>query len=716
MREQASSATVEPLLQAEIRTRYQAVRDGLPGFVARPSQRAMIAAVARALAQIQGALAVEAPTGTGKSIAYLLAAVPVALAQKKTLLVATATVALQEQLVERDIPAFLQATGLQATVVLAKGRQRYVCTRNLHELTRKDSDIPQGGFDFGGLSQDAAWSRAPRAGEPERFAALLDALMRGIWDGDLDRSPDPVDDESRRLITTSAGGCSNRRCPWISNCAFVQARNRLQGAQIVVANHDLVLADLELGRDEDGSGGVLLPAPRETLYVFDEAHQLPAKAIERGSAEVALSDARRRLQRLGNPLRAAFLAAARERIGRLDAAQVDSLLDRLVDRLEAFNQALEDAWPRQEGEAEALWRAQLGRLPEQWRLLAQELSALTSDLLRWIPSALKAIVESDLPSERRESLARELGLARERLDAHAALWWLWAQDEAAEALPRARWLTRAPEGGIVCSASEVSAAPTLRRVLWPQAAGVVLASATLSIGGDFRNFAAQIGLPEHAETLALPSPFDLRRQARLEVPALRHSPDQRDAHVAEVVAWLDAALDWSRGNLVLFTSKAKLEACYSALPLLRRQRVLAQGSRSKSTLLASHAAAVNAGQGSTLFGLASFGEGLDLPGRLCETVVITQLPFAVPTDPVGATYAEWLEAKGRNAFVEVSIPQATRTLIQYCGRLIRGETDSGRIVILDNRLLTRRYGARMLAALPDFERKLGEIPELRSHG
>jgi ATP-dependent DNA helicase DinG len=245
---------------------------------------------------------------------------------------------------------------------------------------------------------------------------------------------------------------------------------------------------------------------------------------------------------------------------------------------------------------------------------------------------------------------------------------------------------------------------------------VVLASATLSIGGDFRNFAAQIGLPEHAETLALPSPFDLRRQARLEVPALRHSPDQRDAHVAEVVAWLDAALDWSRGNLVLFTSRAKLEACYSALPLLRRQRVLAQGSRSKSTLLASHAAAVNAGQGSTLFGLASFGEGLDLPGRLCETVVITQLPFAVPTDPVGATFAEWLEAKGRNAFVEVSIPQATRTLIQYCGRLIRGEADSGRIVILDNRLLTRRYGARMLAALPDFERKLGESPSLRSHG
>jgi ATP-dependent DNA helicase DinG len=157
---------------------------------------------------------------------------------------------------------------------------------------------------------------------------------------------------------------------------------------------------------------------------------------------------------------------------------------------------------------------------------------------------------------------------------------------------------------------------------------------------------------------------------------------------------------------VLFTSRAKLEQVLAAIAPARRQRILAQGSRSKSTLLSAHAAAIKAGLGSTLFGLASFGEGLDLPGKLCETVVITQLPFAVPTDPVGATYAEWLESKGRNAFVEVTIPQATRTLIQYCGRLIRSEADQGRIVILDRRLINKRYGARMLADLPDFRREI----------
>ena len=140
------------------------------------------------------------------------------------------------------------------------------------------------------------------------------------------------------------------------------------------------------------------------------------------------------------------------------------------------------------------------------------------------------------------------------------------------------------------------------------------------------------------------------------------------------------------------------------LPIDKVRMIRAQDSKAKSQLVADHAEAIEAGQGSTLFGLASFGEGLDLPGRLCTTVVVTQLPFAVPTDPVGATYAEWLEAQGRNPFFEVSVPEATRLLIQYCGRLIRTEDDTGRIVLLDRRVIVRRYGQRMLAALPPFAR------------
>jgi len=695
-----------PDLQTEIRQRFNRVAKALPGFVSRPSQRYLIGAVARALTVPAGVLVAEAPTGTGKSMAYLLAGLPVALALKRRLVIATATVALQEQLVLRDIPAFLAASGLVAKVVLAKGRQRYVCVRNLHELLQDDSKLPQGGLDFGAQSLRGQWPRAPAAGEVQTLTELRAALDARQWDGDLDRTPQPVAEASRRLITTSAGGCSNRRCPHLLQCPFVLARNHLQDAQIVVANHDLVLADLSLGADEDGSGGVLLPSPKESLYVFDEAHHLPIKAIERGSAELHLGDGRRRLARLAAPLRAAFLQSDKERIGRLRAEEVDELLDRLVEGYDALLISIQQAWQPASGESEPIWRALLGELPDDWRSRAQELQIHSGILVRWLPQALKSLLESDLPADRRETQARELSLAHERLLSHHELWRLWALEDRAEFPPVARWLRRAPDGDLILHASEVSAGPVLRRLLWSQGASVVLTSATLSLAGDFRNFAAQVGLPNHAETLCLPSPFDLHKQASLIVPSLAAMPDQADAHARAIAGWLDGELDWRSGNLVLFTSRSKLEATLAQLPEPRRSRVLAQGSRSKSALLEAHSAAVKAGLGSTLFGLASFGEGLDLPGQLCETVVITQLPFAVPTDPVGATYAEFLESRGRNAFIEVSIPQATRTLIQYCGRLIRGEGDRGRIVILDRRLVTKRYGGQILAALPGFARDI----------
>jgi ATP-dependent DNA helicase DinG len=190
---------------------------------------------------------------------------------------------------------------------------------------------------------------------------------------------------------------------------------------------------------------------------------------------------------------------------------------------------------------------------------------------------------------------------------------------------------------------------------------------------------------------------------------MRSMPDAREEHAQEISDWLAEYLDWDAGNLVLFTSRAKLDRVLQRLPIDKVRKVRAQGSLAKAQLLAEHSADIESGKGSTLFGLASFGEGVDLPGKLCETVVITQLPFAVPTDPVGATYAEWLESRGRNPFIEVSVPEATRLLTQYCGRLIRNETDTGRIVLLDRRVVTKRYGAGMLRALPPFERVIERV-------
>lgn len=689
-------------LKDAIRDAYARVKEGLPGFRARPAQLRMIAEVARTLAQSGGAAVIEAPTGTGKSMAYLVAGVEVARALKKKLLIATATVALQEQLVERDIPLYLKLSGSSTKVALAKGRGRYLCPRNLRMAAVSLGESGQMGL---GLDADLAlWSKPPGERDKLVLRKLVDAFDRNEWNGDMDSAPETPSDMLRAMVTTSAGGCTGRRCGHFMGCPFFAARRAVADAEIIVANQDLVLSDLTMPGDDDQWGGVILPKPDDTLYVFDEAHHMPGKTIDRGASDVPLSTAVRQISRLARQVHAAYSLTDKEVIGKLTLDAGDEKLQALSDALEGLEKEIRQSWMPDPSEAEPMYRGSMGQLPEQWMQHAGLLYVAAAELQRWLTAVRRTVTEMSEGGPTQEALSRELGMALERIDRQVRTWRAWSTDDPEHAPPLARWVTLSHDQQLVCHASAVSAGALLRTILWDNASGVVMTSATLSAGGNFRGFADAAGLPDDAATLSLPSPFDLTTQARLEVPALSALPDAREQHVQEVTDWLAEHLDWDAGNLVLFTSRAKLERVLQRLPIDKVRKVRAQGSLSKAQLIAEHTAAIEGGKGSTLFGLASFGEGLDLPGKLCETVVITQLPFAVPTDPVGATYAEWLESRGRNPFLEVAIPEATRLLIQYCGRLIRSETDRGRIVLLDRRVVTRQYGSQMLKALPPFQR------------
>ncbi len=691
-----------------IRAAYARLKDGLPGFRPRAAQGRMIAEVAKALAQEGGAAVIEAPTGTGKSMAYLIAGMEVARAQKKKLLIATATVALQEQLVERDIPLYLRLDGRTAKVALAKGMGRYLCLRNLRLAAASAGEPAQLGL--AGLDADLAlWSKPPQERDRQALSRLSSAFDRNEWNGDIDNAPVPVSDLLRPMITTSSGGCTGRRCVHFSICPLFAARRAVGEADIVVANQDLVLADLTMPNGQESYGGVILPKPEETLYVFDEGHHVPGKAIDRGASEVYMNAGVRQLSRLGRQVHAAYSLTDKESLGKLALDAGDAKLQELSDALETLERSIRLSWLPDPAETEPVYRGSLGRLPEDWVEQARGLYLLAAEVQRWLAAVRRAVVEMTDGGPTQDALSRELGIALERIGRQADTWRAWATDDADNAPPLARWVSLSADQQLVCHASAVSAAGLLQHVLWGNASAVVMTSATLSAGGNFRGFADAVGLPDEALTLSLPSPFDLAAQARLEVPAMRSLPEAREEHAQEICDWLATHLDWNAGNLVLFTSRAKLDRVLQKLPIEHVRKVRAQGSLGKSQLVAEHVADVERGKGSTLFGLASFGEGLDLPGKLCETVVITQLPFAVPTDPVGATYAEWLESRGRNPFLEVSVPEATRLLIQYCGRLIRSEHDHGRIVLLDRRVVTKRYGSGMLKALPPFQRVIERV-------
>lgn len=706
----AAPRVLTDALKADIRAAYARLQANTPGFSTRRSQSQMIGLVSRALATSGGIGIAEAPTGVGKSLAYMTAGVPIALATKKKLVISTGTVALQSQLVERDIPAFLKATGIEATVALAKGRTRYLCTRNAAELHGESSqtgmfgDAPLGA-DEGGDFEAQLYDRPLAPHEADAARRLLEAHADRLWDGDLDAAPEPVSPALRTRITTPASGCAGRRCSFAQQCPVLKARNTVREAQIVVTNHALLLSSLSLGDVENGQP--LLAAPADMLLVLDEGHHVASVAIDQGAARLPLGEMAKRVSRMQILIAGAYRLVDKEKIGTLLPGEAIELATRVSKALKAFRLEIDTLWRPEPDDRDPMWRAANGRLPEAWWPAVEALGEDTRALYNWVHAAQTLVARSKQDDPAREKLQRSLGMALEMVEQQHDLWTGWRREDRDGQPPFARWVTATRDGDLVCHCSPVSAAQVLRHLLWKEIDSVVMTSATLTGGGDFQSFAIDTGLPDHAEMASLPSPFDLRNQAQLIVPNFPVTPDDREGHPKAIAEYLVRELDWKKGSMVLFTSRWKMEKVAELLPASRRAQVQMQTSTNKSQVVAEHLKRVAAKEGSVLFGLNSFGEGLDLPGEACTTVVITQVPFAVPTDPQTSTLSEWLEGRGLNAFNLIAIPHALRTLTQFAGRLIRTSSDTGRVIILDSRLISRRYGKKILDALPPFERVIG---------
>ena len=702
------------------------------GLNARWGQRQMIAAIANTLARIDEPDAelaphcvIEAGTGTGKTIAYAVAAIPVAQALGKTLVISTATIALQEQLVLKDLPDIRHHSGLQFEFVLAKGRRRYVCLSKLDRLLaaggQESTIIP--------LYPDEIDTPLNSEAMPV-YNSMLDSLSRGEWDGDRDNWSREIAEEVWFSVTTDHSQCTGRRCPNIGQCSFFKARDALQTADVIVTNHDLVLSDLALG------GGAILPAPAETIYIFDEGHHLPEKALNHfggfcriGSSLQWLDDCRAQLAQA-----AAWLAGVTdlaETIGKLgplldDISQalggVEQLLPELIDI---------DAMPAQ-GER-GHFRFPYGEVPERLQVFAITLSQLFDRLhsrLQRLEIRLEDALDGDVAgvdSGEAETWYAVFGAMVTRAEGNLALWQdyanapLQAENVAAPALsarehrspqhsPTARWVQLFSSSGGQLSfelrCSPVLAADILQQHLWTKAAAVVATSATMTALNSFERFILHSGVPRNSVFKVVPSPFEYDR-AVLRVPAMDCDPGQPQQHTQALITNFPRWLDADAGSLVLFSSRRQLQDVYEGLPADWQARILLQGDYSKAEILRRHREAVDAGSGSVIFGLASFAEGVDLPGDYCVHVLIAKIPFAVPDNPLESALSEWVESQGRNAFMDVTVPDASLRLVQACGRLLRTELDSGQVTICDRRLLTRRYGKALLDALPPFRRQLG---------
>lgn len=686
-------------LKAGIRDAYAKLQANTPGFSTRRSQSQMIGVVSRALSHSGGVGVVEAPTGVGKSLGYLTAGVPIALATKKKLVISTGTVALQSQLVERDIPNFLKATGIEATVALAKGRTRYLCTRNAAEA--HGDGAQEGMFE----DEQPLFDRPLAPIEMDLAQSLSKAFLEGRWNGDLDNAPETISNTLRSRITTPASGCAGRKCAYSAQCAVLRSRNTVREAQIVVTNHALLLSALSIGESDNGQP--LIAPPSDMLLVLDEGHHIGNVAIDQGAASLALDEMAKRTGRLQILIAAAYRAVDKDKLGNLLPNEAIEAAAKVSKQLKAFRDVIDRSWRPDPSAQEPMWRAPNGRLPEIWMPDIEAIADDTRALFNWAHAALTQVAKGKPEDAARERLQRNLGMALEMIEQQHNLWTGWRREDKDGQPPTARWITLSRDGDLVLHGSPVSAANVLRKLLWDEVDSVVMTSATLTGGGDFQALAIDNGIPAEAEMVSLASPFDLPNQAKLIVPAFPVTPDDKEGHPKEIAKYLVKELDWGKGSIVLFTSRWKMEKVAELMPAAQRKQVLVQGETAKQKMIDEHLRRTSAGEGSVLFGLNSFGEGLDLPGEACTTVVITQVPFAVPTDPQTSTLSEWFESRGLNAFNLIAIPHALRTLTQFSGRLIRTSTDTGRVIILDSRLLTRRYGKRIIDSLPPFKRVIG---------
>lgn len=688
-----------------IRQCVDALREGIPGFKSRRPQMEMIATIANTLARCRAEdeqagngdhiAIVEAGTGTGKSFGALVPALVMAKSRRKRLVVSSSTVALQNQYAEKDAPNLQRLLPLPFTFAVAKGRRRYACVA---KLQAEALAAGQGGLDLGDAGQGTAGVAAEDGGRGasavRELAVQFDA---GRWNGDRDELALPVTDEVWERVTTDRQGCSGTKCSEFARCPFQAARQRVKDADLVIANHDLVLSAIDM------DGASVLPAAQDTIYVFDEAHGLAAKAVEHFSARHALRGAVEWLEGARNAVRDAVLGLRLDeqliRDSLASSHKIESALRDLHHRIHSTN-GFDEKRAR---------RFKSGPLPPWCQSAGEQLLGAGEELQKTFASLREHVLElAPSTGTLATQILSVLGFYVVRLDNLVDTWRLMLAEEPENVPPIARWIERHDEGGrpgdyLVC-ASPISGSDKLRKLLWNRASGAVVMSATLTSCGTFDLFLRQSGLGffESPAFLQVESPFDYRNNARLVVPAMRAEPTAAKQHTEEVISRLPA-LVVTLGTLVLFTSAKQMREVYAQLSEEVRCLTLVQGSMPRGEMLARHRSAVDRGDRSVIFGLSTFAEGVDLPGEYCTHVVIAKLPFSVPDSPLEEARREWVELRGGSPFIEITVPEAAVRLKQGLGRLLRTVTDTGRVTILDRRIVTKRWGGLLMRGMPDFE-------------